>query len=48
MRHEIVYQYARIIWYFLTNVLVVLYIMHVQRKFERNQTAEYKEFMAKQ
>lgn len=46
MQNEIIYQYARILWYILTNLIVVLYIMYIQRKFENNQSAEYKEFMA--
>ena len=29
MRHEIIYQYARIVWYFLTNLMVVLYIIAI-------------------
>lgn len=40
LRLEIVYQYARIFWFFLSNLLVVLYILFIQRKFEKSQVAE--------
>lgn len=36
MRHEIYYQWIRVLWYFLSNLLVVLYILNIQRKFDES------------
>ena len=39
MKYEIIYQYSRILWYFVSNLLVVLYILAIQRRFQKNQAA---------
>ena len=34
MKREIIYQYARVAWYFISNLLVVAYILYVQKSFQ--------------
>ena len=46
MRHEIIYQYARIAWYFLTSLMVVLYIISIQKKFNDRKTEEIRDYEA--